>query len=67
MYLSHLLVLVAVSAWLRELLGLGDKGVLGIWTTPVQILSTALIAYVLVAVACILIQKIPKLGKIIMG
>ena len=67
MYLSHLLVLVAVSAWLRELLGLGDKGVLGIWTTPVQILSTALITYVLVAVACILIQKIPKLGKIIMG
>ena len=67
MYLCHLLVLVPVSAWLREALGLGNNGVLGIWTTPVQILLTALISYVLVALACVLIQKIPKLGKIIIG
>ena len=67
MYLSHLLVLVSVSAWLRGALGLGEDGVLGIWTTPVQILLTALVSYVLVAVACILLQKIPKLGRIIIG
>ena len=67
MYLSHLLVLVPVSAWLRAALGLGNDGVLGIWTTPVQILLTTLISYVLVALACVLIQKIPKLGKIIIG
>ena len=67
MYLSHLLVLVLVSGWLREALRLGNEGVLGIWTTPVQILLTVLISYVLVALACVLIRKIPKLGKIIVG
>jgi surface polysaccharide O-acyltransferase-like enzyme len=67
MYLSHLLVLVPVSAWLRGALGLGYDGILGIWTTPVQILLTALVSYVLVALGCVLIQKIPKLGKIIIG
>ena len=67
MYLSHLLVLVLVSGWLRDALRLGNEGVLGLWTTPVQILLTALISYVLVALACVLIRKIPKLGKIIVG
>ena len=67
MYLSHLLVLVPVSAWLRGALGLGNDGLLGIWTTPVQILLTALVSYVLVALGCVLIQKIPKLGRIIIG
>jgi len=67
MYLSHLLVLSIVSAWLREALRLGSEGLLGIWTTPVQILATAVISYVVVALACVLIQKIPKLGSIIVG
>ena len=67
MYLCHLLVLVPVSAWLREALGLGADGVLGIRTTPVQILLTALISYVLVALACVLVQRIPKLGRILIG
>ena len=67
MYLSHLLVLSIVSARLREVLRLGSDGLLGIWTTPVQILATAVISYVVVALACVLIQKIPKLGSIIVG
>jgi hypothetical protein len=67
MYLSHLLVLSVVSAWLRDTLKLGEEGLLGSWTTPVQILATALITYVVVSLACILLQKIPKLGKIIVG
>lgn len=67
MYLSHLLVMVYVSAWLRNTLGLGTDGVLGIWTTPVQILLTALVSYTLVALACILFRKIPKLGNVIIG
>ena len=67
MYLSHMLVLGVVSAWLRGSLRLGSEGVLGIWTTPVQILATALISYVIVALSCVLIQKIPKLGNIIVG
>lgn len=67
MYLSHLLVLVTVSAWIRNAFGLGENGILGIWTTPVQILLTALITYGIVALCCVCIQKIPKLGKIIIG
>lgn len=63
MYLSHLLVLVYVSTWLRNALGLGADGTLGIWTTPVQILLTAVISYVLVAIACLGLRKLPKLGK----
>ena len=53
--------------WLRNTLGLGTEGVLGIWTTPVQILLTALGSYLIVALACILLQKIPRLGKILIG
>ncbi len=67
MYLSHLLVLGAVSSWLRNALKLGTDGVLGIWTTPVQILLTAVITYLIVALGCVLIQKIPKVGKWIVG
>ena len=58
MYLSHLLVLVYVSGWLRDALGLGADGILGIWTTPVQILLTAVISYILVALGCIVFGKI---------
>ena len=67
MYLSHMLVLGAVSAWLRSSLGTGTEGLLGIWTTPVQILATAVISFVCVAVFSILVQRIPKAGKWIMG
>lgn len=67
MYLSHLLVLVFVSSWMREAFKLGENGVLGIWTTPVEILLTVLVSYVLVAMSCVIIQKIPKVGKLIVG
>ncbi len=67
MYLSHMLVLSAVSARLREMLKLGNDGLLGVWTTPVQILATAIISYLIVGLACVLIRKIPKIGKIIIG
>lgn len=67
MYLSHLLVLGAVSAALRGALGVGEQGVLGLWTTPVQILATVIISYTVVAIACVLIRKIPKIGTMIVG
>lgn len=67
MYLSHMLVLGLVSAWLRDLLGLDADGLLGIWTTPVQILGTALLSFCIVAICCILLRKIPKLGTRIIG
>lgn len=67
MYLSHMLVLAAVSGWLRSALKLGADGILGMWTTPVQIVSCALISFVLVAAGCVLIRRIPWLGSKIMG
>ena len=59
MYLCHMLLLGVVSAWLRNALGTGTDGVLGLWTTPEQILATALLSFVGVALFCVLLRKIP--------
>ncbi len=67
MYLCHMLVLGLVSGWLRGALGLGLDGRLGIWTTPVEIILTALLSFVAVAVVSVLVQRIPKVGKLIVG
>jgi surface polysaccharide O-acyltransferase-like enzyme len=67
MYLCHLLLLVYVSGWIRGWLGLGDAGVLGIWTTPVEILATAILSFLAVALFSVLVQKIPKVGNWLMG
>ena len=67
MYLCHMLVLGAVSSWLRGALGTGADGALGVWTTPAQILSTAVISFVAVAIISILVRKIPRVGGWIMG
>lgn len=67
MYLSHLLLLVYVSSWIRGLWGTGQDGVMGIWTTPVEMLVTALLSFVTVALACVLLQRIPKIGKLLIG
>lgn len=67
MYLCHLFLLVFVSGWLREALGTGLDGVLGMWTTPVQMISAAIISFVGVAVFCVLVQRIPKIGRWIIG
>ena len=68
MYLSHLLVLGLIAGWIRTSLGLGTEGVLGtVWTTPVQIFSIAILSFVSVALACVLVQKIPRVGKWLMG
>lgn len=67
MYLCHMLLLGMASAWLRSGLGLGADGALGIWTTPVQVIGTALLSYVGVALFCVLVQRIPKVGKWVIG
>ena len=67
MYLCHMLLLGGISAWLRTALGIGAEGVLGAWTTPVQILSTALLSFIATALCCVFVQKIPKVGKWIIG
>ena len=67
MYLCHMIALAFFSGWLRESLGTGVNGQLGIWTTPVQILLTALLTFATVALFCVAVQRIPKLGKWVVG
>lgn len=67
MYLCHMLLLGLISAWLRTALGIGPDGRLGIWTTPVEILSTAVLSFLGVALFSVLIQRLPKVGKWVMG
>ena len=66
-YLAHLLVLVPVCGAIKEWLGSAETGVLGFWTTPVEILLSAVIAFALTSVASVLIQRVPKIGKYIAG
>lgn len=67
MYLMHMLVLANVSAWLRNAMDIGTEGVLGNWTTPVEILASALISFVTVGLVAVLLQRIPKVGKYLIG
>lgn len=67
MYLCHMLLLGIVSAWLRSSLGLGENGILGVWTAPVQVLGTALLSFVGIAIFCVFVQRIPKIGKWVVG
>lgn len=65
MYLMHLLILVPVSGALRNMLGSGAEGVLGFWTTPVEIITSAIVAFVCTAIVSVALRRIPKLGQYI--
>jgi len=67
MYLTHMLVLSYMSAFFRGWLGIGAEGLLGVWTTPVEILLTGVCSFVVVGLACCLLQRIPRVGKYLMG
>lgn len=66
-YLLHLLLLVPISSAIRSWLGIGNEGVLGIWTTPVEIVLSAILGFTLSAAVAVALQKIPKIGKYIAG
>ena len=66
-YLCHMLLLAFISGWLRSALGIGTSATLGIWTTPIQILATALITFFLASLFCVLVQRIPRFGKYLVG
>ncbi len=66
-YLAHMLALGFFAGLFRDVLGTGSDGVLGIWTTPVEIAATALCAFISVSFLAVVIRKIPAVGKIIMG
>ena len=63
----HLLILVPISGAFRDLLGSGSEGILGFWTTPVEILASAITAFICTAAVSVLLQRIPKVGKYIIG
>ena len=67
MYLCHMLVLSTVSTWVFAWLKRGTEGVLGIWTTPVEVLLVALSTFAVTAILCVLVRRIPKIGKFIVG
>ena len=66
-YLLHLLLLVPISGAIREWLGVGLEGCLGVWTSPVEILLSAILGFGLSTVVAVALQKIPKIGKYIVG
>jgi surface polysaccharide O-acyltransferase-like enzyme len=66
-YLAHLLILVPVCGFFRNQLGLGLEGSLGAWTTPVQIVASALCGFILTAIVSLIIRRIPKIGRLIVG
>ncbi len=67
MYLCHMLVLAQFANLFRSTFGIGEEGTLGIFTTPVQILLTAVCSYICVAIFAVLAQRIPKAGKWLIG
>lgn len=64
-YLMHLLILVPICGAFRSWLGSGAEGVLGFWTTPVQILGSAIAAFICTAVVSVILRRIPKIGSYI--
>lgn len=66
MYLCHMFLLSVVSASICQHFGVGEDGRLGIFTTPFEMLSSTIITFVLVAIVCVTIRRIPKVGKYIM-
>lgn len=66
-YLLHLLLLVPISGAVREWLGVGLDGKLGIWTTPVEIIVAGVLGFAASAIVAVVLQKIPKIGKYIIG
>ena len=64
-YLMHLLILVPICGAFRNWLGSGSGGVLGFWTTPAEILLSAITAFIGTSLVSVLIRRIPKIGKYI--
>lgn len=67
MYLCHMFALSVVAAWVRAAWGVGPAGVMGVWTTPVEMLSIAVSSFVAVALLCVFLRRIPKLGTWMIG
>lgn len=68
MYLCHLLILSPIFAWICEWLGgVGSAGAFGVWTAPVEILLAAVCTFACTGAVSAVLQRIPKVGKYIIG
>lgn len=66
-YLCHMLILAYVSQHIREWLGIGENGAFGFFTTPAEIILSAVITFTIASILSCLIGKLPRIGKYIMG
>lgn len=66
MYLCHMFLLTMVSASICQQFGVGVDGCLGLFTTPFEILSSTIITFVFVAIICVMVRRVPVVGKYIM-
>lgn len=66
-YLCHMLILVPISNYLSSMLGTNENGVLGYGTVPSVIILTSVITFILSSIGCMVLGKIPKIGKYIVG
>jgi surface polysaccharide O-acyltransferase-like enzyme len=57
-YLMHLLILVPVCGFFRDWLGSAADGVLGFWTTPVQIMASAVVAFMATSIVGVVLRRI---------
>ena len=64
-YLIHLLILVPICGAFRNWLGSGSEGILGFWTTPVEIMASSIAAFIATSAVSVVLRKIPKIGKYI--
>ena len=64
-YLIHLLILVPICGTFRNWLGSGSEGILGFWTTPVEIMASSIAAFIATSAVSVVLRKIPKIGKYI--
>ena len=67
MYLCHMIALGFFAGLFRSTFGIGEAGVLGMMTTPVEILLTSVCSFASVAIICTVLQKVPRLGKWVIG
>ena len=64
-YLLHMLILVAVFGQISNLAG--TIGISDFWSTPLVILSSAVITFVLSSLVSLIIGRVPVIGKYIVG
>ncbi|MBQ0122036.1 MAG: acyltransferase [Bacteroidales bacterium] len=67
MYLCHMIALGFFSGLFRSIFGLGGAGTLGVMTTPVEILLTAVCSFASAAIFCTLLRRVPYIGKWVIG